>query len=267
MNITRVCAIFMRQWFLIKGNPTRLFNIFVWMAIDVMLWGYMSKYLSTFGQATFGLVTVLLGAIILWEFLTRIQQGIMTAFLEDVWSQNFVNYFASPLQMKEYLAGLVLTSLMTSIFAFVIVTVIAIGLFGYSIFKVGLLILPFLLVLLLFGMSIGFFVTTIIFRFGPSAEWYAWPIPFLLSIVSGVYYPVSTLPPALQAAAKIFPSSYVFESFRSIIANGGFSAELGRDLAIATLLALAYLYGAYRLFLAAYHRNLKTGGIARFSAE
>ena len=41
----------------------------------------------------------------------RIQQGIMMAFLEDIWTQNFINFFASPLKIREYLSGLVMTSI------------------------------------------------------------------------------------------------------------------------------------------------------------
>ena len=90
---------------------TRLASIFLWLLVDIILWGFISRYLGSLGQATFGFVTVILGAIILWEFVSRIQQGMMTSFLEDIWTQNFINYFASPLRIAEYLSGLVLTSI------------------------------------------------------------------------------------------------------------------------------------------------------------
>ena len=50
----------------------------------------------------------LLGAVLLWDFLTRVMQGVTMAFFEDVWSRNFLNFFATPLRTSEYLAGLVL---------------------------------------------------------------------------------------------------------------------------------------------------------------
>jgi len=60
------------------------------------------------------LLPTLLGGVLLWDFCTRIMQGVSTAFLEDVWSRNFLNLFASPLSISEYIAGLVITSVMTS---------------------------------------------------------------------------------------------------------------------------------------------------------
>ena len=44
----------------------------------------------------------MLGAVLLWDFMTRVMQGITTAFLEDVWSRNFLNLFASPLSGRAF---------------------------------------------------------------------------------------------------------------------------------------------------------------------
>lgn len=267
MNCKRIYAIFIRQYYLIKSNPIRLVSMFLWTIIDILMWGFISKYLTTFGQATFSIVTVLLGAIILWEMMSRIQQGIMTSFLEDTWTQNLINFFASPLKIKEYLSGLVLISLAQSTVGFVIMLILTGLIFGYNIFIMGIFILPFILILIVFAISVGIFVTGMILRFGTTAEWVAWPIPFLLSIVSGVYYPVSTLPSFLQLFSKIIPSSYVFESMRNLLAGGAFSSDLAWNLSIGFVLAIAYLLIAYSFFIRVYKYNLNSGGIAKFNAE
>ena len=141
MSLKRIYAIYIRQYYLIKGNPTRLASMFLWTVINILMWGFISRYLSTFGQATFSVVTVLLGAIILWDLTGRIQQGVMTAFLEDTWTHNFINFFASPLKIKEYLSGLVLTSLISSFIGFAFMVAFAGIAFGYNVFKAGLFML------------------------------------------------------------------------------------------------------------------------------
>ena len=85
MSLSHIAAIFFRQLFLYKSNPTRLASIFLWIIIDIIQWGFITKYLGSLGQDTFSFITVILGAIILWGFMTRIQQGIMMSFLEDIW--------------------------------------------------------------------------------------------------------------------------------------------------------------------------------------
>jgi ABC-2 type transport system permease protein len=267
MSFSRIYAVFLRQWFLIKSNPTRLSGVFLWIIIDVIQWGFISKYLGTFGKTTFDFITVILGAIILWEFMSRIQQGIMTAFLEDIWTYNFINFFASPLKVKEYLGGLVLTSIVTGLCGFLAMVLLAGIAFGYNVFKIGIFILPFSLILLVFGIAMGIFVCAIIFKLGPSAEWLAWPIPLVLSVFAGVFYPISTLPVSFQFIAKMIPSPYVFESLRAILTTGSFTAQIGLNLLIGAILSIVYLLIMYRFFINIYRSNLENGSIARFGTE
>ncbi|MCX5807079.1 MAG: ABC transporter permease [Proteobacteria bacterium] len=267
MNLARIKAIFLRQLFLFKSNPTRLAGIFLWLVIDIVQWGFISKYLGSLGKDTFSFITVILGAIILWEFATRIQQGIMMAFLEDIWTQNFLNFFASPLTILEYLGGLVLTSITTGMAGFGTIACIAGMFFGYNVLKIGLLLLPFMLILLIFAVAMGVFVSAMIFRLGPSAEWLGWPIPLIISIFAGVYYPVSTLPESIRGIARIIPPAYVFESLRRVLYPGVLGDKFMPDLLVGTVLALLYLVAASFYFVKVYQRNLITGSIARFNAE
>ena len=267
MNFSRTYAIFLRQLFLFRSTPTRLASVFVWMIIDITQWGFISKYLGTMGRATFGFLTCILGAIILWGFIARIQQGIMTSFLEDIWSQNFINFFASPLKIIEYLSGLVLTSVATAVTGFAVVVSIAGIAFGYNFFQIGLALFPFMGILFVFGTAMGIFVCGMIFRLGPTAEWLGWPIPLVLSLFSGVYFPVATLPKAFQVVSRLIPASYVFEDLRAVLTGRASFTDLTFYFAIGGTLALLYLALAYAFFIKIYRRNLESGSIARFSAE
>ena len=267
MSRSRVYAIFLRQLFLIRANPARLATLFLWVIIDAVQWGFITRYLDSLGQSAFSFTTVILGAIILWEFVIRIQHGLMRGFLEDIWTQNLINYFASPLEIGEYLTGLVIASLLTTLIGFWIMAFIAGLAFGYSILRIGFLLLPFASILSVFGVAMGIFASAIIFRVGPSGEWLGWPIPLVLSIFSGVYYPVSTLPGYLQIIARCMPSCYVFESMRTLLTSGTFSADLYVNLLFGSLLAVLFLLMTYKVFIVIYRHNLKTGAIARFNAE
>ena len=267
MIFSRTYAVFLRQIYLYRGNPTRPASVFLWLVIDIIQWGFISKYLAAVGHATFDFLSAILGAIILWGFSSRVQQGMMTSFLEDVWSQNFINFFASPLKMSEYLSGLALTAVVSGLLGFVLGMTLAGVAFGFDVFKIGFYLIPFMGILFLFGLAMGIFVSGVIFRFGPTAEWLGWPIPLVLTIFSGVYYPIATLPHVLQYVAKVIPASYVFESLRSLVSTGVFSAELSVNLLIGGGLALLYVAAAYLFFIRVYHHNLETGAIAHYSAE
>jgi ABC-2 type transport system permease protein len=136
--------------------------------------------------------------------------------------------------------------------------------FGFSFFAYGVAVVPFILVLFVTGISLGILGTAIVLRLGPASEWLIWPIPSLLSPFAGVFYPLSTLPPWMQAIGHALPPSYVFEAMRGIVAGQGAPMDL---LAIAVGLSAVYLLAACLIFARVYRFALRTGLIARYSAE
>jgi len=74
-----------------RENPARVLPLFVWVAIDIVLWGFITKYLNAVTSSGFNFVPTLLGAVLLWDFFIRVMQGVTMTFLEDVWSRNFLN--------------------------------------------------------------------------------------------------------------------------------------------------------------------------------
>jgi ABC-2 type transport system permease protein len=264
MRLSRVGAIVLRQAFLIRGSASRVLPLFVWVAIDMVLWGFLTRYLNSVSSSGFNFVPVLLGAVLLWDFNTRVMHGVTMAFFEDVWSRNFLNVFASPITLPEYVSGLVASAIATSSIALVAMLLIATLVFGLSFAIYGLMVIPFLLVLFVFGIALGIFGSAIVLRFGPASEWFIWPIPALLSPFVGVFYPVGTLPAWMQGLARILPPSYVFEGLRAVVGGGHVA---GRSLLIGGALALVYVALAAWFFMRIHRQAVRTGLIARYSAE
>src|SRR5580693_3168783 len=202
MNATRVAAIVLRQLYLFRGSPQRVLPIFAWVAVDILLWGFITRYLNTVGRSGFNFVPALLGAVLLWDFLTRVMQGVTMAFFEDVWSRNFLNVFATPLRTSEYLAGLVLTGVATSLLGLLVMLILARAAFGLSFLIYGAALAPFLAVLFLTGIALGIIGAAIVLRLGPASEWLIWPIPTIISPFAGVFYPIATLPPWMQVVSR-----------------------------------------------------------------
>lgn len=264
MSLTRTAAVALRQFYLLRGSPARILPLFAWVAVDILLWGFITRYLNTVTSPGVDFVHALLGAVLLWDFFSRVMHGVATAFLEDVWSRNFLNFFASPLSITEYLGGLVITSIATSMIGLVVMLILATTVFGLSYFTYGLLVIPFLLVLFLFGIALGIFGSAIVLRLGPASEWFVWPIPAIVSPFVGVFYPLSTLPAWMQYFAYLLPPSYVFENMRTIVSGGTPSLPA---LLWSICLALLYILLACWFFTRIYNHAVRTGLIARYSAE
>ncbi len=263
-SLRRVGAVVLRQAYLLRGSPARIVPLFAWVAIDVVLWGFLTRYLNAVSGARFDFVPVFLGAVLLWDFFGRIMHGVAMAFFEDVWTRNFLNLFSSPLSVGEYVLGLVAASIATSLVGLAAMLVLATAVFGLSFLSYGLALVPFLATLLAFGIALGIVGVALVLRLGPAAEWLIWPVPALLAPFVGVFYPLSTLPGWMRAVARILPPSYVFEGMRAVVAGQGVRAQ---DLASALALCAAWLAFAAWLFVRVFRHAAREGLIARYSAE
>ena len=264
MSWRRSSAILLRQAYLMRGSFARVLPLFAWVAVDMVLWGFLTRYLNTVSHAGVDFVPTLLGAVLLWDFFTRVMHGVTTAFLEDVWSRNFLNLFATPLTIGEYVAGLVASSIATSAVGLAVMLLLATTLFGLSFFSYGAAFVPFLLVLFLFGIALGVAGSALVLWLGPASEWFVWPIPALIAPFGGVFYPLSTLPAWMQYLAAILPPAPVFEGMRAIVAGRGVSWAA---LSWGAVLAAVYLAFACWIFAFVYRRAVRVGLIARYSAE
>src|SRR6266566_20211 len=240
MSLNRTFAIVLRQFYLVRGSPARVLPLFAWVGIDMVLWGFITRYLNAVSSAGFDFVPVLLGAVLLWDF------------------------FTTPLAISDYVAGLVVSSIGTSSVGLIVMLFLASAIFGLSFVSYGVAIIPFLLVLFLFGVALGIVGAAIVLRFGPATEWFIWPIPALVSPFAGVFYPLATLPTWMQYFSRIVPPSYVFENVRAIISGHPPSVNA---LIWSVVLAVIYVLLACWVFTGVYRHSVRTGLVARYSAE
>ena len=264
MRLNRSAAIVLRQFYLMRGSPARIISLFAWIAIDMVLWGFMSKYLNSIASPGFNFVPALLGAILLWNFFLRVMQGVTMTFFEDVWSRNFLNIFASPISINEYVGGLVLSSIVTSAAGLVFMIILAGLVFGLPPTTYGVMIVPFLFVLFLFGIALGIMASALVLRLGPAAEWFVWPIPAMISPFAGVFYPLATLPEWMQFVSRGLPPSYVFEGLRATVKGQPAAPDA---LLLGGCLAIGYIALASWIFARVFRHAVRTGLIARYSAE
>jgi len=225
-------------------------EIFYWPFLDLLVWGFITVYLSQFRGTLPGFVTFFIGALILWDILFRSHQGISVSFLEDIWSKNLLNLFASPLNPIEYLFSLMLVGFFKLVLTATVMALFAWIFYSFNIFLLGFSLIPFILNLIIMGWSIGIITIAIILRFGQEAEVLAWALGFLFMPVSAVFYPVSVLPPFMQVIAKFIPAAYVFEGMRGVLNSGVFSSK---QLLWAFGLNIFYISLAFLFF----HWNFK----------
>jgi len=136
--------------------------------------------------------------------------------------------------------------------------------FGLHFFALGLALVAFLLLLFVFGITLGILGSAMVLRLGPASEWLIWPLPAILAPFAAVFYPVATLPHWMQSIARALPPSYVFEGMRALLAGRTFPISL---LASGSALAVVQLLLAGVFYARVYRYAVRTGLLARYSAE
>jgi ABC-2 type transport system permease protein len=138
------------------------------------------------------------------------------------------------------------------------VSILAIAFFGFNIYGLGLALAAFFMNLILMSWSVGVVVSGVVLRNGLGAESLAWTMMFLIMPVICVYYPVSVLPPWLQAIAWGLPPTYVFEGMRALILDNVFRADLMIE---AFALNAVYFLVAVVIFLALLDSARRVGSL------
>lgn len=239
MNPNIILALVTRYVLLYTRNPVRLVELFFWPIVQLVVWGFVTSYLQSQGTGAFPkVITFLIGGIILWDALFRSQQGVAISFLEDVWTRNLLNVFAAPVRMTEYLAATFVVGFLRVFVTSVVMIVIAWFGYHFNLFQFNIALVAFYGNLMIFGWTLGIFVTAMILRWGHGAESLAWAIPFMIQPISAVFYPISALPTWLQPISLSFPPAHVFEGMRHILAHGSVNWT---SMLIAFGLNLVYL--------------------------
>lgn len=226
LSVTRVAAMVERYWYLLRSSWPRLIELVYWPAVQMLMWGFLQTYVSQSAGFFARAGGTFIGAVLLWDILFRGQLGFSISFLEEMWSRNLANLMMSPLRPVEFIAALMIMSVVRLAIGMVPVTFLAIAFFGFNLWELGLALAAFFANLLLTSWAIGIFVSGLVLRNGLGAENLAWTIMFIFLPLTCVYYPVAVMPVWLQYVAWALPPTYVFEGMRALLTDHVFRADL-----------------------------------------
>lgn len=245
-SFRRVSGILLRHLYVLRRSWPRLLDLAYWPTIQMILWGFVTVFFVQHSAWVAQAAGVLISAVLLWDILFRANLGVSLSFMEEMWARNLAQLFASPLRPYELVVALALMSLIRTIIGVTPAMLLAMPMFGISVFALGLPLAAFFANLLIFGWSIGLIVSALVLRLGLGAEGLAWVAIFALGPLSGIYYPIATLPVWLRPIAWGLPPAWVFEGMRAVLFEGTVRIQ---DLAMAGVLNVAYMAVAAGFFL------------------
>jgi ABC-2 type transport system permease protein len=216
--------------------------------VDAVLFGAIGVYFTRQANAGDAGVGFLLAGILLFHVVFQAEVSLATGFMEETWSRNLLNLLVTPLREVEYVAGVVVFGLAKLAMSVTVVGTVAFGLFAFNVTDIGLALVPLVALLLVVGWSVGLIVIGLILRVGQGAEILAWGLLAMLMPVSGVFYPVDSLPGVLQPIGRVLPLTHVFAAARAVLDGEGLPwSEVGLAAVGAAVLAMASVWFVVRM--------------------
>jgi ABC-2 type transport system permease protein len=254
----RVGAMVLRYWYLLRSSWPRMLELIYWPAVQLFMWGFLQLYISSNAGFFARAGATFIGAVLLWDILFRGQLGFSISFLEEMWARNMGNLMISPLRPVEFIAALMIMSLIRLAIGMVPVSLLAIAFFGFNLYGLGLALAAFFVNLILTSWSIGILVSGLVLRNGLGAETLAWTFMFVMLPLTCVYYPVAVLPGFLHPVAWALPPTYVFEGMRALLIDHVFRADLMLE---SFALNVVFFLGGAAAFMALLKSARRSGAL------
>lgn len=260
MNINHIRGMLLRNFYVWFRDLDRLFDTFWWAFFDIVIWGFFSSYFSqSSGSDILGKI---LSGTILWAVLARSQWEISASIIWESWERNIMNIFASPISLGEFLLSSIILGALKVVIVLSFMALVTVTLYQFNVFLLSFWIVPLVGSLFLTGIWIAFFINALVLRYGKSVISIAWTLIMIVNPISGVVYPLSSLPQALQLVARFLPSSYVFEGMRSVLDTGAMDVSF---LVISFALNMVYLSGAIAFYWYTFKKAREHGWLIKLA--
>lgn len=217
MKLHRIYAVILRHVYNFRHSLDRMSDVFYWPAVDLILWGITSSYVKATSPNGSQFVLIVISGILLWLLTWRAQYEITVSLLSEIWDKNLINLFVSPLQFSEWIVALLSLGIMKAIISLSWASILAYFLYHVGILPMGLWLIPFGIVLIMSGWTIGLLVASVIIRWGTKVQTFAWTAAWAVAPFAAIYFPVKFLPLWAQKVSLFVPMSYVFEGSRELL--------------------------------------------------
>lgn len=260
MKWHRIKAVILRHLYPLRRDFDLLSDMVYWPLIDTLLWGITGQWLADASGET-SILTAILMALLMWNAIWRSQAEVSRNLIDEIWNNNLVHLFTTPLSLREWLVSIGILSFLKASFTLVLIGLVVWFMHSISAFVFGWWLLMFLAATILTGWWVGFISAGIVIRYGPKMQTVVWTLPGMLLPFSAVFFPLERFPAALQTVSHIIPTTYIFEIMRAIAAGGGADWS---QIAFSFGLNILYLVLALWYFTISFRKSVSLG-LGRFN--
>jgi ABC-2 type transport system permease protein len=198
-----------------------------------------------------------------WSYMASLFQAIAESVQWERWEGTIEYTMMSPISRLTYVLGSSLFGVIYGLARSAVVLVALTLAFHLTASPSGLL--PTLAIIAVGSVSfigIGIMAATLPLLFTEKGAQMVYVIEALLLLISGVYYPVSVLPGAIQAISHLSPATYILTGTRNFLIPGLHGDLLGSLIPLAVIGVISVPVGVY-FWARAEHFAKRTGRLKR----
>lgn len=259
-SLRRILGLVVYYLTVIVRNKGRLVDILVWPVLELTMFGFLSRYIQSETGGLSRAAVIILGGFIFWHFFGRTMTEIVNQFTDDAYSGNLHNILVSPVKIWEFIAGMTAAGIIKLSANLAIVLPLSWLMYSFNLFSLGPAAGVYVLILTLWGVSLGLMTASSHFILGTRAGAVSWAIAGIIQPFSLVFYPRAVLPDIAQKISLAIPASYVFEAVRKQL---NYQLIDWNGVGLAAALTIIYLAAGIGLFYGSFQLSRRSGMIAK----
>jgi ABC-2 type transport system permease protein len=222
-----------RNWYLIKRYAWWEIAFFFWTAANTLTIVFIAKGVEATGGTVDidRLTTILLIGAVIWSYLGIVFELLIETVAWERWEGTIEYTFMAPLTRAVHLLGTGIFAIFYGLVRATIVFATIAAFFGLHMpnanFGSALVLLA---VASVSFVGIGMMTAVLPLISPEKGTQFGYVAQGLMLVVSGVYYPVSVLPQAMQWIATVSPATYALRGMRNAILNGAGLGEVWGDI-------------------------------------
>jgi ABC-2 type transport system permease protein len=222
-----------RNWYLVKRYMWWELAFFFWTAANTLTIVFIAEGVEATGGTVDinRLTTILLIGAVIWSYLGIVFELLIETVAWERWEGTIEYTFMAPLTRASHLIGTGIFAVLYGIVRASIVFAVIAAFFGLDMpnanFATALVLIA---VASVSFVGIGMMTAVLPLISPEKGTQFGYVGQGLMLVVSGVYYPVSVLPEAMQWIAKISPATYALRGMRAAILDGAGVGDVWGDI-------------------------------------
>lgn len=259
---SKIKAVMKRNWHTDKKYVGTFSFSIIWPAINTFVMALLGVFIasSVSAQIEYNYTEFLIIGTISWVTINIVFYSVSHSIRNEQKDETLEGIYLAPQGRNALLVGNILYGALFAFFTIIIVLLATYFGFGFFI-KGSLLEFVLSMILIVFSVSAIAIVIGALTLLWKESTSLSWAIMDSIVLISGIYYPISTLPNSIQILSRISPLKYSLHVIREIALKGTPMLSLLNEAMLSIIISIILLVIAFLFYIRMESHVIKNKGL------